>query len=371
MTFDQSKLFGIINECKSVELKNVLLNYPYLINKDSTFGTPVHIASNLGRLEILQYLVGIGGDIYADGGISSANAVGYAAFSGHIEVLDYLLAIGGIMQTENAEKNPLFGAIYNGDFQTAKWLIDKGIDFKIAYKGEDGSTFNALDQANYLGKPEIAKYLLSKGATPANANKQDPFYKPAILNWAKIAIGAPSKLCGKLNIASKNGVEIYVAKHNSRNGPITIFTIGLSNIATIKLNNGKVSGLSEIFIQIPNYLTNSNKKNTNLEWATEWIANISNLLYQKEEYLRWPITIITNEDPALPIALNTRMDSFILIPMHKIPIKNKKFIWAHQILPIYPEEKLLEKNKGEEALLDALTKSKVSLIADLNRKVAT
>lgn len=371
MTTDQINLYAIIDDNKINDLKKIIDSHPELLHQMSLFGTPVHLASKLGRLEILKYLVRIGGDINADGGISSANAVGYAAFRGHIDILEYLLAIGGIMETGNAEQNPLFGAIYNGDFQTAKWLIDQGIDFKIAYKGEDGSSFNALDQAYYLGKPEIAKYLLSKGATPANAGKQDPTYSHAILDWIKRAIGSPSKLNGASSTASKYGIDIYIVKSNLTNGPLTIFTVGLSNIAAMKTNGLQTSNLAEIFIQIPNNLNSPSRQNTNLKWATEWIEKISNLLFTKEAYLGWPLTIITNEDPALPITLDTRMDSFLLIPMHKIPIKNKQFIWAHQILPIYPEERLLEKNRGSEALMSALTKSKVPLVADLSRKVAT
>ncbi len=125
----------------------------------TTFGTWLHVAAAHGRLEIVKRLFALGSDVNARGGIAGSGALHLAASEGHGDVVRYLLSIGAEMDVSEPERNPLFGAILGGHADTAKLLIDGGIDTSVKYTGKSMKDMDALAFAHEWGRSDIADLL--------------------------------------------------------------------------------------------------------------------------------------------------------------------------------------------------------------------
>jgi ankyrin repeat protein/peroxiredoxin len=133
-----------------------------------------HVASAMGNLKILKFLVNKGADLKAlvspsnqEAPNSLASTLHIAAAYGNADIVQFLLD-QGLPVNARAKNNrtPLVSAICDNNrnnLDVIKLLIEKGADINISH--DEGNT--PLYDAIWNDKFEVAKYLLDKGA-PAN-----------------------------------------------------------------------------------------------------------------------------------------------------------------------------------------------------------
>ena len=126
---------GDLNSVKSLHKSGKDINEPW--SKENQY-TYLGLASDLGKLEIVKYLVESGAKVNS----SDVN--------------------GG---------NPLLLATIKGRFEVVKYLVEKGADVNHKDKNNISILNFSLKSKNY----EIAKYLLEKGADP-NASNLNGFF---------------------------------------------------------------------------------------------------------------------------------------------------------------------------------------------------
>jgi ankyrin repeat protein len=131
----------------------------HIRDMSTPFGTWLHIAAAHGKMEIARLLIDLGANVNANGGIANGSALNLAASSGNLEIVKCLLVAGATLDVSEPERNPLFSAIYGGHFETVKFLIEAGIDFRASYTGASMCNMNALAFARERGQTEIADYL--------------------------------------------------------------------------------------------------------------------------------------------------------------------------------------------------------------------
>ncbi len=122
-------------------------------------GTHLHIAADAGSFKIVKYLVEQGVDVNRRAGTIGGNALNEAAPKGHLRILKYLLDAGSEMDTSEPERNPLFSAIYGGNEDGVRILIDAGIDATIKYTGESMKDMDAYAFAIERGQLKIADLI--------------------------------------------------------------------------------------------------------------------------------------------------------------------------------------------------------------------
>lgn len=125
----------------------------------SAFGPWLHVAARSGHLDIVKWLVSKGADIDAVGGISNARALDEATSGGHLPIVEYLVNQGAKIDTTDPVRNPLFSAIVCGRTEIAKLLIEKGIDTKVRYTGENMKNMDALEFSRQWGRLDICKLI--------------------------------------------------------------------------------------------------------------------------------------------------------------------------------------------------------------------
>jgi ankyrin repeat protein len=125
------------------------------------FGTWLHVAASIGKVDIVKRLVEMGANVNAYGGTAGGGSLHRAASDGHVEVVRFLLKCGAELDVSEPERNPLFGAIHWGHTEIAKMLIGSGIDTSVKYTGESMKNMDALAFAREWGRADIVDLLAS------------------------------------------------------------------------------------------------------------------------------------------------------------------------------------------------------------------
>lgn len=130
-----------------------------LLHVDTTFGSWLHVAADCGKFDIVEYLIDSGLEVNKNGGISGGNPIRSAARNGKLDIVQLLHEKGANFDVSEATKNPLFGAICNGHYEVAKYLIDNGIDITVKYNVGKLDNVDAYEYARQFGQTEIANYI--------------------------------------------------------------------------------------------------------------------------------------------------------------------------------------------------------------------
>ncbi len=146
------------------------------------FDYPIRIAAEKGHLEVVKYLVSLGVDPFVDillgedeyledmyvdikYGVQFKTLMISACSHGHLEVVKYLVSLGGDIRYK--ENLPLLCACGGGHLEVVKYLVSLGVDPRA--ENDD-----AFITASFSGRLEVVKYLLSMGAD-LHANEDEFF----------------------------------------------------------------------------------------------------------------------------------------------------------------------------------------------------
>lgn len=162
---DKEKIKVVRNAIKQNDLnlvKSLVMEDKELMNADTVFGSWLHVAAAHGKVEIAEFLIECGLDVNRNGGISGGTPVRCAASDGHLDIIKLLRQNGAMFDVSEATKNPLFGAICNGHYEVAKYLIDNRIDITVKYPIGKLDNVDAYEYARQFGQTKIADYIKEK-----------------------------------------------------------------------------------------------------------------------------------------------------------------------------------------------------------------
>jgi ankyrin repeat protein len=128
--------------------------------KDSNGQTPLYLAAEHGRKDVIHLLLDKGANVNVQGGLCG-NALQAASHGGHEQVVKLLLDKGADVNAQSGTfGNALHAASQGGHEQVVKLLLDKGADVNA----QGGLYGNALHAASQGGHEQVVKLLLDKGA---------------------------------------------------------------------------------------------------------------------------------------------------------------------------------------------------------------
>ena len=162
---DKEKIKVVRNAIKQNDLnlvKSLVMEDKELMNADTVFGSWLHVAAAHGKVEIAEFLIECGLDVNRNGGISGGTPVRCAASDGHLDIIKLLHQNGAMFDVSEATKNPLFGAICNGHYEVAKYLIENGIDITIKYPIGKLDNVDTYEYARQFGQTKIADFIKEK-----------------------------------------------------------------------------------------------------------------------------------------------------------------------------------------------------------------
>jgi ankyrin repeat protein len=132
-------------------------------DEDGCF-TALGQAAYLGRSAIVRLLLDAGAA--ADEKSATATALGAAALGGQVEAAEILVRQGASLDSaDEVGLTPLMHAAHVGQLAVVRYLVESGADMDQRHRWTRyGQQPSALDYAVQEGFPEIAEYLLERGA---------------------------------------------------------------------------------------------------------------------------------------------------------------------------------------------------------------
>lgn len=161
----KEKAIKIYDSMKSGERElaiKLLKSDESLLDFVTPFGTWLHIAAQIGDIELMKFLVDVGMDINANEGVPKSAPLDHASGEGYLNIVEFLFTKGAKLDVSAPDRNPLFSAILGGHLNIVKFLVSKGIDITVKYTGDTMKDMGAYEFAVERGQLEIAEYLKAK-----------------------------------------------------------------------------------------------------------------------------------------------------------------------------------------------------------------
>lgn len=330
-------------------------------------------AARHGSVPIIALLLSAGSDIEAGADTCEGPPLASAVRRGQLAAARFLISKGAnplyerlLISAINAEQNSL---------ELVKLLVEHGADINREYPfgGDDGPIYNAVSWAQVMGKQDIVDYLVSKGGVvPVLQPRKTTTRDQEVIDYFEKNFGPVHPLALREIVQSSPMIGIHVIRPNSQNDCLTLFTTGLSsqqmwppvtNEETAKYCH------AELFMQLPADwpLDLDSLADPQHGWPIHWLRHLATYPHQSGEWLGGPLTIFANNDPPEPLAPSVPFTCMLMVAEKSFVSREGLTIQLYRLTPIYTAERDLEKREGVEALFAAFTRSKVSMVVDVNR----
>jgi hypothetical protein len=328
------------------------------------------------NLDMVKLLVEFGADIHAPEAENLPDGVIYrAAGEGAVNVVRWLLQQGvqiNFPRPDHPGENrcgALTVASFEGHLEVVKLLVEEG---GADINAVSGRGYPPLSYAIMYGKKDVEAYLRSKGALET---EQLQGAKPApgadvVLAHIERHLGKPNPLSLQEMVASDPPLTIHAVPMRDR---LALVTTGMSARPMTVPPGGAEYQHAELLIYLPKDwpLTEQALAVPNNFWPVEWLRRIARYPHEHHTWLGGPFAIIANEEPPQPLAPNTRLTCLLAVPEARdfstLSLADGRRVVFYTLIPLYTEERDLEKAKGIEELLTLFQNRKVSMIVDVNR----
>lgn len=155
------RVFRAMKDKDLSTLKDLLSAHPEIISVITPFaaGTWLHFAAGEGFAEAVTLLLKHGANVNAGDAREGRAAICDAANGGHFDIVKILFAAGSILDTSDSIRNPLFAAIYGRSIEIVNFLLENGINPKVAYTGSSMKNMDAIAFAMERGERDIAMHI--------------------------------------------------------------------------------------------------------------------------------------------------------------------------------------------------------------------
>jgi len=177
-SLEKKKFFEAVMGDDVPTLKAMLQKDKSLLSiRNTKKGTPLHVATKLGKLDVVKLLITNGADVNALN-YKDRTPLHVAATHNQPLIAEYLVGHGADLNARSDILSvPLHDAVVNNDLETVKILVDKGANLNAVSK--KGMT--PLTAALMRNHKEIADFLMSKGAQ-YDKHAADPRTKSMVKN---------------------------------------------------------------------------------------------------------------------------------------------------------------------------------------------
>jgi ankyrin repeat protein len=264
-------------------------------------------------------------------------------------------------------------AVRNGHFDIVRLLVKHGADINEA----SIDNITPLGYAQFYEREEIEDYLRSLGAITLPPDIPAP---SAILEHIEQHIGSVKPLAMQEIVPGDSLISIYLvpADKKKKRNHLTLFTVGMSQRAMSVPAESEGLETSaykfgELLIRLPADwpLTQKALADPRHRWPIDWLRKIARYPHEHNTWLGMA-TIVANEEPPEPLAPSTKLTCILAITERTdfavARLADGRTVLFYTLVPLYTEERDLEKKKGVEHLLAMFEKHDIDIVVDVKRK---
>jgi hypothetical protein len=402
LTFYQ-EMSSVVNRDDSPALAAFINEDKSRLARETSSGPCLQYAAQQGKLNAVKCLVELGADVNRRGGIIERTALEEAIYEGHTDVVEFLLAHGSSFDLSVPNHNPYFIALHGNHIEVIKFLLNRGVDTHIVYRGTSGKLKNAISFARDLAKHEIENVLVAAGCRmpvegldvavneaevqallSAEQTEEDNFEDIAgavsaatdeqeIVTFVSHRFGKtePVALRELLPVFPDVGLAIHVIEGSRQHPFVTLYTTGMSSRAMLVPPEQSEFQYAELMLHLPSTWPRLRDANAT-DLAALWpIAALRRIAYHPHCAGTWfgDCHTVSTADPPEPLGPNTRLSSALLVADKLKPLKSStgKTIRFFTVYLLYPEEMALVAKQGVGELLRRFQENRVTPLVDVNR----
>ena len=174
-------------------------------------------------------------------------------------------------------------------------------------------------------------------------------------------------------IVPATGITIHVVPPAPGETVTLLFTVGMSDRPQTVPEGFEQYRYTELMIGLPGDWPIGKPGSDADEhfWPIEWLRKIGWYPHDNDTWLGGPFTIIANDEPPKPLAPNTKLSCLLLLrrggEAGMVRCRDGREIVLYSMLPLYEEERDLEREQGMEKLFELFEKYEVSPVVNINR----
>ena len=336
----------------------------------------------------------------------------YAADKGQLRVVDVLLDAGLDVNwgRRDADDTPLVGAIDNGQYDMAKYLLSRGADpnlgrclvaainanansFELVKllvehgvdvnqvwrfgDEERGPLFNALSWAVDAERKDIAAYLREHGAVmpPEEPQRTYSRAREEIIAYFEQRFGrVDPHVLREIVPTSDFPVVIHRVRGTVAGESQFLFTTGMSDQPMEVPEDRQEYHFAELLMELPGDwpLSREAFSDLNNRWPIEWLRRAAVYPHAERTWFSWPVTILANGDPPAPFAPACRF-SFMMVTANyddvgPIHLEDGRTVQIYTLVPLYADEQELAQSQGVPELFRRLDLFGIRRRVDLGRQ---
>ncbi len=332
--------------------------------------TPLSAAAKIGDLSIARYLLEQGANVnYLGRGLGCP--LDAAATYGHFKMVQFLLEQGATVNIGGGEYcTPLAAAATFGHLDIVRMLLERGADPHVLYGTMEfgDPPRNALFQAVAFGHHEIAAMLREHGATMPPGSEE--IWPESVLGHVEKHLGKPDELALHQVVPGVPPITVHTVQLD---WCVALVTDGMSARPMTVPDGVDEYRFAELVIYLPKDwpLGKEALRDLNNFWPIEWLLRIGHYPHDNDTWLGGSATVISNDEPPLPLAENTKQSCLLAITEESefgcFQLNNGRIVNFYTLFPLYTEERDLEKQHGIAHILELFEKHRIGRAVDLAR----
>lgn len=152
---------------------------------------------------------------------------------------------------------------------------------------------------------------------------------------------------------------------------VTLFTTGVSaqpmNVPPEAAQYEQDFRFAELFIQLPGDWKYNEVDDPCWGWPIHWLRSMGKYPHQNDTWYCGPYAIVSNGDPPEALAPNVEFDSVMLLAEKRFERNDGQMIQLYRLIPLYPEERMLEAKEDIGELLRSLDRLSIPFVVDPHR----
>lgn len=343
-------------------VREILCEHPELLHaRWDGWSTWLSLAAGYDNVSMVEFLVEAGLEVNVRD-LGGDNALGAAARRGCASVARWLIERGATFRpTTPKAGGTLIGAVNSSSLELVRMLIERGADVNAAYAADGSPPRNALSHALFYGHDEITDLLRAHGATlpeqpPIDvATTRDEIIKHFETHW-----GPVNKTGFAEVVPGEVAVWVHVVPPGRFGNAITLFTTGMSDRPLTVPDGWEEHRYAELLIHLPRDwpLTPEALSERRNSWPIEWLRRAAHHMHEHRTWIGPGYGVLVNGDPPAPLAPDVPFDSLLLLgegtEFGHLHTRDGRVICFYTVFPIYPEERVLERDQGVRPLLERL-----------------